>query len=454
MTEIMEITNQQEYQSAPLWISDEGKVDINSTDIVDQVLLRIIQKLNKYKYWSMIWRWQIHINTVSVDDHKPILVSIGTNHQDTIKTDVIELHKLKYLRDFVIRTDTNVEKLLRANLELFLSECIYSNDRSDPYDVLIETWILDGCFIIELFMKNDEREDSLLFESERILYALNRDLILPNNQMPSVYFIILIKACSLSKKSDQDNDEKLKHFYRLARKFLEGIVPNQKLYQSLDDIDHQFEDLRSIVYDGLKWPLPHQANDNVKVRDDKWNLVQSATELQEFGVEFKMIETDNFVDIKFTNKVLKIPRIRIRYGTPYCIKVLLEYEQSHRQSRYLNNYLWFMNSLVKSPNDVQLLRQKGIIDNLSELPDDAAIHKFLKDLYASLMISPANFNYIQVCRDLNLHCSHRRNVWMAKLKRDYFNSPWTVISVMGASLLLIFTVAQTIFSAASYYKQG
>ncbi|XP_052204073.1 uncharacterized protein LOC127809349 [Diospyros lotus] len=320
----------------------------SAEDIVDQALLRIKQKLDKYPDGSPIWERQIYLNTLFVGDLKPILVSIGKNHPDTIK---LEAYKLKYLRDFVERTNTSVEELLRAT-QLYFKMVARLNleGQSDP-KVLMERAILDGCFIIELFLKNDKREDGLPFESEQVLYALNRDLILIDNQMSGSVLQILIDVCSLSKKSDQDYDEKLKHFYRMARKFLERIVPDQKLYQPFADIDDQFEDLLSIVYDDLNWPLPHQANSNVEVGDDKWYSVKSATKLEKLGVEFKMIEIDNFVDIKFTHK---------------------------------------------------LLREKMIIDNQSELPNDATIHKFLKDLVKSLALYPNNFSYIQLCMDLDV----------------------------------------------------
>ncbi|XP_052208018.1 UPF0481 protein At3g47200-like [Diospyros lotus] len=448
MAGITEITEQR--VSIPLWVSAKGEIDINSTDPVNRVLCQIQKRIVRYSDWFGECWGQIYVNTVSPNDHKPILVSIGPNHWDTIKPDIMEVHKLKYLKDYVERKKIDVEQLVWNNLQGFKQIAFLDRELKgwrDRDDVFVEMCILDGCFIIELFMKNYTQREGLLndplFKSGWVLNALSRDLILPNNQLPFEVLDILCK----------------RDFKLMASRFLEYIVPNQKLNHTSLHLEHVKTNLLSIVYDGLNWPgmsSGHYYNSNID-GDDKWNMVKSvksATELEEFGVEFKMIKTPNFnIDINFTKKgVLEIPRLRIRYGTPYSIKVLLAYEQSRHQYKYLNNYLWFMNSLVKSPRDVRLLRHKKIIDNLSELPDDAAIHKFLKDLYASLMISPANFNYIQVCKDLNSHCKHRRNSWVAKLKRDYFNSPWAFVSFFAASLLLILTVVQTVFSVASYYE--
>jgi len=42
---------------------------------------------------------------------------------------------------------------------------------------------------------------------------------------------------------------------------------------------------------------------------------------------------------------------------------------------------------------------------------------------------------------------------MAKLKRDYFNSPWALISLLAAVALLLFTLAQTVFTVMPYFQK-
>ncbi|XP_052208233.1 uncharacterized protein LOC127812017 [Diospyros lotus] len=450
--------------------------DKGSTEFADRLSHRIQERINKHCFldWYEILSKKIYVNNVFVSDHKPIVVSIGLNYRDTIKSEVMEFYKISYMKRFFERTNTDLKEFLRDTVNSFIptvSMCQSLYNWNDELDVLMEMFIVDGGFIIELFWRNgdikgNEFVDTILM-SEWVLYAFSRDLILRDNQLPFQVLTMLFERTGLSAKLDQHDSNHHHKLTGLAFKFLERIVPNQKLDHKLVNIHNPNQDLLSTVYDGLSWLRPKANNnynsnidkDKKDIGDEKWNLVKSATELQEFGVEFKMVDTDNLVYITLNKGVLCIPRIRIRYGTAYSINVLLQFENSilrkePGQPRCLTDYLWFMNSLVKSPNDVQLLRQKNIIDNLSELPDDAAILKFLKDLHESLMISPANFSYKEICRNLNVHCSHRRNSWLAKLKRDYFNSPWAIISFFAASLLLILTVAQTGFSVASYYNQG
>ncbi|CAK9161138.1 unnamed protein product [Ilex paraguariensis] len=142
----------------------------------------------------------------------------------------------------------------------------------------------------------------------------------------------------------------------------------------------------------------------------KLELINTITELQKGGIEFKFL-----------------PDIYRRYVTDYAT---------------------FMDCLVNSPKDAALLRCSRIIHN--HIGDDTAVCNMLNKLPNNVMRSE-NFCYTQVFKEVNKHCKRPCNKWIANLRRNYFNSPWAFISVVGAIVLLLLTVAQTIFSALSYF---
>ena len=45
------------------------------------------------------------------------------------------------------------------------------------------------------------------------------------------------------------------------------------------------------------------------------------------------------------------------------------------------------------------------------------------------------FYYSKMFSKVNLHCSRRVNKWKAKLRCNYFNTPWTIISFLAAVVL-------------------
>ncbi|KAK1317827.1 hypothetical protein QJS10_CPA05g00249 [Acorus calamus] len=62
-----------------------------------------------------------------------------------------------------------------------------------------------------------------------------------------------------------------------------------------------------------------------------------------------------------------------------------------------------------------------------------------------------NNRVLEIYREVNKYCDLRRNRWRAMLVRNYFNSPWSFISVMGAVVLLILTLLQTFYTMFGYY---
>ncbi|KAG6731007.1 hypothetical protein I3842_01G108900 [Carya illinoinensis] len=173
--------------------------------------------------------------------------------------------------------------------------------------------------------------------------------------------------------------------------------------------------------------------------------IHSATELEEAGIKFKKAEESSFFSLKFNNGLMEISPLSIQNGTETYLRNLIAYEQyCDRQngSNYVYNYVRFMDHLINSPKDVKLLRQKGIISNC--LGDDEIISTMVNKL--GHYISFSTNIYARTFKNLNMHCKKRRNIWMAKLRRDYFNSPWALLSFLGAVLLLALAIAQTVFS--------
>ncbi|KAF5465137.1 hypothetical protein F2P56_015168 [Juglans regia] len=181
---------------------------------------------------------------------------------------------------------------------------------------------------------------------------------------------------------------------------------------------------------------------------DGWNI-HSATELEEAGIKFKKAETSNLLSIQFNNGLMEISPLSIEDDTETYLRNLIAYEQycdPQNGLNYVYNYVRFMDRLINSPKDVELLRRKGIISNC--LGDDEIISTMVNKL--GHRISFFNNIYARTFTNLNMHCRRRRNVWMAKLRRDYFNSPWALLSFLAAILLLALATTRTIFSIIPY----
>ncbi|XP_022718692.1 uncharacterized protein LOC111276962 [Durio zibethinus] len=194
-----------------------------------------------------------------------------------------------------------------------------------------------------------------------------------------------------------------------------------------------------------------------------WKFIRSATELEEAGIKFfgEQVQdkknksgVESLFDIEFTDdtKVLKIPTFHVDDNTERILRNLMAYEQSIPSSEptYVSDYVTFMDNLINTGKDVQLLCNCGVVDNW--LGDDEAVAQMVNKLRNNIYSSD-DFYYAEIFGKVNEHCQRKWNKWKATLKRDYFNSPWSLISFLAAVVLLLFTAIQTLFSVLSYVHQ-
>ncbi|THG13745.1 hypothetical protein TEA_019679 [Camellia sinensis var. sinensis] len=96
-----------------------------------------------------------------------------------------------------------------------------------------------------------------------------------------------------------------------------------------------------------------------------WRFIPNTIELREAGVELVKIEGASLFNIKFENGVLKIPPLTIEDRTESFFRNLIAYELycPDNQLTYITDYVRFMDCLIHSPKDVEILSRRGIIDN-------------------------------------------------------------------------------------------
>ncbi|KAI3937225.1 hypothetical protein MKW92_051274 [Papaver armeniacum] len=193
---------------------------------------------------------------------------------------------------------------------------------------------------------------------------------------------------------------------------------------------------------------PPRAN-NKRDAGSIMTFTPSATELKRAGVQFKRGSTENgFFDIKFNSGVLEIPPILIQDQTELLFRNLIVCEQfSNAYVSYMSSYAIFTNKLITSAEDVELLRRKGIIRN--SLGSDENVVNLFNNL--SSEIKYPIFYYSQVTSQVNEYYNKRRHIWKATLKREYFNSPWSIISFAAALLLIILTIMAALFAQLSFF---
>ncbi|KAL5698009.1 hypothetical protein ACHQM5_029098 [Ranunculus cassubicifolius] len=419
--------------------------EINGGRCFPSDLKEELQSLPPWPTKCCIYKVPVNLRIINESAYTPKLVSIGPLHHGATKLQPMEAHKRRYLNLFLDQnSNISLEDLVQVvrGLEERARNC-YEEEftRHLNRDQFVEIMLLDSCFILTFFHlwshSSARHKHDPIFTGRQLRGNVYMDILLLENQLP---FFILQKLYELTISSTD------------PKAFLEIIFPYFK-----DDMDkNQSRHLASLKNPQvkhfvdliLKCNLPSQTNQNPTNNDTNVIELPSATDLHNFGIKFRKGVSNNFLDIKFTNAVLEIPFYSVWDSTEQRFRNLIAMEQCHGSSDcHITDYTALMDSLINTPDDVALLRSCGIIYNY--LGSDEDVCRLFNNITKGVYSSPQKSNYIGIIKDVNAHCNRRWNLRMAHLKRDYFNSPWTIISLIAALVLLICTIVQAVCSVIS-----
>ncbi|KAH0692313.1 hypothetical protein KY285_019410 [Solanum tuberosum] len=164
-------------------------------------------------------------------------------------------------------------------------------------------------------------------------------------------------------------------------------------------------------------------------------VMPNATELSEAGVSFA----------KFENGLMTIPCFQVNDDTETFLRNFIAYEQqsSDVERTYFSDYAVFMDYLIDSDKNVNLLRRKGIIETW--MGEDKEVASLFNKIGNGVTVN-SDFYYKEELRKTAEHCEQQWNRMKANLKHNYFSCPWVGASTVAAIILLILTTIQTILA--------
>ncbi|KAK9149693.1 hypothetical protein Scep_008450 [Stephania cephalantha] len=395
-----------------------------------------------------------NLRVVNEKSYIPQTVSIGPiHHKKSERYETMENHKFHYLQQFLNHKgpSTTLQDCAKACVRMLkryeeeAREC-YADDIKLKSDEFVEMMVLDGCFIVELFLRKWRPElrgsqYDPLFDQIYLLNMVREDLVLLENQLP---FFVLDALFNFINNTSHSQKLWEISFLNLALKFFNR---KDKDASTLENPNH----LLDLKY---KTTIPSQirANDGESLgRDGAPRTLPTATQLREAGVKFKAAQPGtHLLDIKFQNKTLEIPTIKVEDQTERLFRNMIAYEQCCGERSYMAHYFSVIDDLISSPSDVALLKRKGIVTNW--LGDDEEVSNMVNKMGKNVYVSSKHFHYKDLYKQLNDHYHtpwHRRQ---AKLKHDYFNSPWSLVAFLAAFAVLICTFIQTVCSIVQTVK--
>ncbi|XP_074263050.1 UPF0481 protein At3g47200-like [Silene latifolia] len=404
-----------------------------------------------------IYKAPKHIFKVNEEYYRPSIVSIGPlYYQDPSLETTVEL-KLRHLQCFL---DHDHNPYTLEDYLKFMRECeeevraCYAEKITLSSNEFIEMLLIDASFIIFLWysyqfsLKNHPSRDKMI----EVFSSVERDLFLEENQLP---FFILNNLYDMAYGTSSHHSHGVS-FIDLTctfvyNRFVRGkyttnastITDDQK--REGCNIKHLVDFLRTYI---ILPSNPRRELSDINAREDCPQFPLSVTELKAAGVKFATTKCKSLLDIRFVNGVLYIPSFTIQDNTEPLFRSILLFEQCHHYfDSYFIDYMYFLFHLIKSPRDVRIVVENGIIDGW--LASDEEVANVFKGIINSVPVNLENYYYSAIATDLNAYASTPWHRWKVILHKDYFNHPWAITSLIYAIALLILTLLQTICAFTS-----
>ncbi|KAK6260906.1 hypothetical protein SCA6_015380 [Theobroma cacao] len=363
--------------------------------------------------------------------YTPQLISIGPIHHGNTNLARMERQKQRYYNKFYQRTSKKILEEFASFIKAHVSDICRCYDVEFVFDTELEVSkfvkmiLFDSVFIIELFLRNSEKEvNDFLFDKVWLRVELLMDLLLLENQLP---FFILEALYNLAfATSDKPSFPRLACLYFNANE--------DHLFNKMG-IKH-FTDLTRSILVGAR------PSDSIERIDNMY----SAMMLREAGVKFEAIR-DNFnvsnLYVKFEKGVLQIPYMYVNYQSEIWIRNLIAFEQCHYSGEaYFCSYIQLLDYLIDTDKDVDLLVKKGIFVN--DMGSSAAVANMINNLMTGVVaLSPC---YDKIGKDLNEYYDNSWNRTKATLKHVYFNNLWRGTATVAAFIVVVLTVTQTVLA--------
>ncbi|XP_062113905.1 uncharacterized protein LOC133824901 [Humulus lupulus] len=331
-------------------------------------------------------------------------------------------------------------------------------------DALVRILFLDGCTILQFIESYMERRGGLEeFGIDRDRETLMvEDLFLLQNQIP---FQVIVLFFELMKDEDHCANLKMDIVFFLHMNNFMTHEP-MLIYYFYDEDEllqirncgvhvHLLFLLHSFIA-GHKYNRVDQISDPKSKRGGYNFRMRSVQELKSAGLEFKPTSTGS---ISFSSKCFKInghlnlPPLIVNERTEYKLKNLVAYEMSlpphflDQQTQYpVISYVKFIDVLIDKEEDVKVLRASRVIQN--HLSSDADVATLINKL-GSECFNPPHDLYKKVRKQIETHCQKKRAIWMAQVCEKHFSSPWTIVALLAAALILLLTATQTWYAIRS-----
>ena len=110
---------------------------------------------------------------------------------------------------------------------------------------------------------------------------------------------------------------------------------------------------------------------------------------------------------------------------------------------WVSSYVNLLDLLIDNEQDVKDLRAAGILEN--RLSSDIEVAQLINRI-GSNCFAPPEDTYRNVKDEIQKHYRRRCAIWTAQVCNTHFSSPWTILALFAATMILGLTAVQTYYA--------
>ncbi|CAA0829395.1 Unknown protein [Striga hermonthica] len=411
--------------------------DHMSIEIVndDNLLSSIKQKLLCAPPSHSVYRVPKHLCKEHEESYYPALVSIGPFHRGRENLKATEGQNWQYFNTLLYR-EPNTEQILDGfvkalrNAEQKARE-FYGEKITMSSDEFAEMLLLDGCFIIELFLefyfKNLRRREDPFFTSQDFIRRLRCDLILFENQLPFFVLDQIFRLVHIPKHL------RVPSLFVLASRFFKKIIQGDRAQFDNDEYAPHTHHLLDLIRQHY---LPTIVEAEVLSSGGE-AIVPQATQLSAIGIRVERAISESPANISLIKGKLEIPPLEINAYSEILFRnlVAMEYCDPHC-TKHFTSYVVLMKGLVRSRRDARLLRGKEILVGVHE--KEGMIVQFFQRL-VNEDLNEKDFYYKGTCEGISEYQKRGDGggVCWKNVRQVYHTSH---LGIVGLSLVVLFLV--------------
>ncbi|CAN6994986.1 unnamed protein product [Brassica rapa subsp. trilocularis] len=353
----------------------------------------------------------------------------------------MERHKKKYLMEIAHRygTETIIEfsRIIERDEHIIRASYAESTEWIKSAE-FVEMIVRDAVFLLGFFLQTGtqkyQRNEDILFDVPCHITRILEDLILLENQLPYALLENLFEPFLFQFRFEETLRDIILRVFRF-----EGKLKKDVKFRHFTDL------FRRVRVATLGLPEEQAA------RAEQSKIIKSlynADKLDSAGVEFANVgeENDLSLVIVFKGGVLTMPCFTVEENTERVMRNMMALEQCHYPlSAYVCHYITFLDFLIYTDADVDLLVKKDVIKkNKNWLGHQGSVAEMVNKLCLGLV--DFGSYYEPIAEKLKKHYNSSLHRSVATLRRVYFKDIWTGTATVAAVVLLILALVQTVAS--------